>query len=94
MNILTRSMTSKYKNNNVEEEEEDTLIHVENNNIYFYSEINSKNILELRKELKILIDKHQIVSILNGCDLIPIKLHLNSPGGEVKDAFVIIDLIL
>ena len=25
---------------------------------------------------------------------IPIKLHLNSPGGEVKDAFVIVDIIL
>ena len=96
MNIITRSKKNKYLKNTDEgdEELEDTYIHVENNNIYFYSEIHSESILKLRIEMKKLIDKYLIFSVIHDCDPLPVKLHLNSIGGEVKDAMIIVDLIL
>lgn len=92
MNIKTRS--SKNKNDDdLEEELDETLIHIENNNIYFYSEITTDSIFKLRICFKKLIDKHSVFSVLNGCEPVPINLHINSPGGDVKDALVIVDLI-
>ena len=98
MNIQTRSSKKKYINNKNQEEEpednfSDLLLHVENNNVYFYSEITTETIFKLRISLQKLIDKHNMFSVLNDCDPIPIKLYINSPGGEVKDALTIVDLI-
>lgn len=96
MNIITRSKKRLYKNTEETEEPEeidDTYLHVERNNIYFYSDIHSDSILKLRTELKKLIDSHLIFSVLYDCEPLPIKLHINSVGGEVKDAMVIVDLI-
>lgn len=96
MNIITRSKKLSYKNTAEDEDSddlEDTYLYVEKNNIYFYSEIHSDSILKLRIEMKKLIDKHLIFSVLYECEPLPIKLHINSVGGEVKDAMVIVDLI-
>ena len=56
------------------------------NKIYFYTDINTESILSLRTELEKLICNHLIFSIKNDCDPIPIKLFINSLGGEVTNA--------
>lgn len=87
---------SKRNNGDTDDEDEsDTSnnISVINNCIFFYSDINNQSALQLRVELKKLIDAHIIFSIQNRCDMIPIKLHINSPGGEVHHAIAIIDTI-
>ena len=84
-----------YNNINLDEEEEETLnIQTLNNNIYFYEDIDKKTALKLRIELQTLINKHNIISVTNNCDKIPINLYINSDGGEVGSALAIVDLIL
>jgi ATP-dependent Clp endopeptidase proteolytic subunit ClpP len=87
---------SKRNHNESDDEDESDIsnnISVLNNSIFFYSDINNESALQLRLELKKLIDKHVVYSIQNTCDMIPIKLHINSPGGEVHHAIAIIDTI-
>ena len=87
---------SKRNNGDTDDEDEPETsnnISVLNNCIFFYCDINNESALKLRLELKKLIDKHVVYSIQNTCDMIPIKLHINSPGGEVHHAIAIIDTI-
>ena len=91
-----RNKYSKRVNNDTEDEDDDDIsdtIAVVNNSIFFYSDVNTESALNLRIKLKKLIDKHLIFSIQHDCDPIPIKLHINSPGGEVHHAIAIIDTI-
>jgi len=76
-----------------EESESPKLLEVMNNNIYFYDMITNQSTLNLNMALKKLIDDHLIFSIKNDCEPIPIKLHLNSQGGEIVGAFCIVDTI-
>ena len=75
------------------EDESPKLLEVMNNNIYFYDTITNQSTLNLNMALKKLIDDHLIFSIKNDCEPIPIKLHLNSQGGEIVGAFCIVDTI-
>jgi len=90
---------ASYRNDDVgedEEEEENTpkLLEVINNNIYFYDSINTQSTLNLNMALNKLIETHLIFAIKNDCDPIPIKLHLNSSGGEIVGALCIVDTII
>lgn len=66
--------------------------------IYFYADINKKNIIVLQKETQKVIDN--IVSKATeaekiGCSVTypPIKLHINSPGGYIYPTFAFIDFM-
>ena len=86
---------SKYAEESEDEEETSSEeIIVIDNKIYFYTDITGATILKLRTELQKMITNHQIFSIKNDCDPLPIKLYINSCGGEVSSALIIVDLIL
>ena len=82
--------------NSVSDDEEDVseLIKVVNNNIYFYSPVTKKSVLELN----ILLEKKSCellnLSLINNIDPIPILLHINSEGGEVAAALSVVDSII
>lgn len=76
-----------------EEEYEETSVRVLNNNIYFYCEVSKDTILELNYNIEELSNKLMILSIQNGIDPIPIKIHIQSDGGEVFSAFSAVDTI-
>jgi ATP-dependent Clp protease protease subunit len=96
--IFHRKMKYMSDDTNEEEEEDNTmstdLIQVtDNNNIYIYDEITTLSALQLNISLNKLIKQHLIFAVKNDCDPIPIKLHINSPGGEVVGAFCVINTI-
>ena len=84
---------SHRRNTTEEEEEEENEIVVINNEIFFYSYIEKTIILKLRTELTKLINKHRIYSITNNVECTPIRLYINSEGGELSSALSIVDLI-
>ena len=78
-------------------------IEIIDNHIYFYCDVNKKNILELNKSITILnkklIDLKKSLSIeydlnVDNLDDFVIYLHINSPGGYVTDAFSGVDAII
>jgi ATP-dependent Clp protease protease subunit len=100
--IRRRRYKYKYKNEDTDDEEdvddgsavdEMSLIRVMNNHIYFYDTITNLSSLKLNMTLKKLIEESLIHSIKNDCDPVPIKLHMNSPGGEIVGAFCVINTI-
>lgn len=84
---------SHRRNTTEEEEEEENEIVVINNEIFFYSYIEKTIILKLRTELTKLINKHRIYGITNNVECTPIRLYINSEGGELSSALSIVDLI-
>lgn len=85
-------MTKRKRNeneNDTESDTEDILIYTNNNKIYFYCDVNSRNILELIKSLN-KTKKNIISNNLEKC----IYLHICSDGGEIYSALAIIDIIL
>lgn len=86
----------KFKMEEGDEEEEEVVeseVKVLNNNIYFYCEVSKETIIDLNYHLEDLSNKLMIMSIQNGIDPIPIKLHIQSDGGEVFSAFSAVDTI-
>lgn len=87
----------QFKMEEAEEEEEEEYaeeeIRVLNNNIYFYCGVSKETILKLNYHIEDLSNKLMIMSIQNGIDPIPIKLHIQSDGGEVFSAFSAVDTI-
>jgi ATP-dependent Clp endopeptidase proteolytic subunit ClpP len=86
----------KFKMEDGEDDEEEVVVSevkVLNNNIYFYCEVSKETILDLNFHIEDLSNKLMIMSIQNGIDPIPIKLHIQSDGGEVFSAFSAVDTI-
>lgn len=71
----------------------DEKIERENNNIYFYSEVNRDSIYELTLLIKEAEEESIITSYKLGIDKIPIYLHISSFGGSIFAAFTAIDII-
>jgi len=64
------------------------------NRIYFYSEITSETVLELNKQIDEAARQMLILKItLDLNEAPPIKLHINSPGGDVGSSFCAADKI-
>ena len=76
-----------------DEDYEEANVKVLNNNIYFYCEVSKESILDLNYNIEELSNKLMILSIQNGIDPIPIKIHIQSDGGEVFSAFSAVDTI-
>jgi ATP-dependent Clp endopeptidase proteolytic subunit ClpP len=94
----TKNSGKKYqfKMEEDDDEEEDDFeseVRVLNNNIYFYCKVSKETILDLNYHIEDLSNKLMIMSIQNGIDPIPIKLHIQSDGGEVFSAFSAVDTI-
>lgn len=95
-NAISTCKQFKFKMEDGEEEEEEVVeseVKVLNNNIYFYCEVSKETILDLNYHIEDLSNKLMIMSIQNGIDPIPIKLHIQSDGGEVFSAFSAVDTI-
>jgi len=69
-------------------------IEIIGNNIYFYNEIDQTTTLNLNKELHDLSNKLINISNTNGMGRPTIKLHINSPGGDVYHGISIMDTII
>jgi ATP-dependent protease ClpP protease subunit len=66
----------------------------QDNHIYFYSQIDSDTVLDLNKQIDETAKQMQIIQISLGLsDPPPIKLHINSRGGEVASALAASDKI-
>jgi ATP-dependent Clp endopeptidase proteolytic subunit ClpP len=89
-------MGYKLENKNTEDEDEEqedvVTITLEDNHIYFYSEIDRTTIFKLMELLR----QAEEYCVIQGYKLrvkIPIYLHINSKGGYVYDAYAAIDVI-
>ena len=86
----------KRNDNDIDNEEENTnnkQIYINNNQIYYYSDVNSESILELIKSIDEC--KKYVLSNSNDMDdMLPIYLHICSDGGDVYPALAVIDHIL
>ena len=74
------------------------LIFSENNHIYFYDDVNTKNILKLIRlikqvESKLIMMKSDISSRFDCATDLNIFLHINSGGGYITDAFAALNYI-
>lgn len=87
-------MSKQYKNTAEEEEGEETEITVINNEIFFYCYIDKSSILKLRTEITKLSNKNKLLAISNTIPIPPIKLYINSEGGELASALSIVDFII
>ena len=81
-----------------EEEEKNCLITREDNHIYFYDDINTKNILLLIKyikelNIKLILLKTELDYKYDSSIDFYIYLHINSHGGYIMDGFAAIDYI-
>ena len=67
---------------------------IDNNDLYFYNEVNNESVLMLNKTLSDLTRQLLIAQITFDLQETPhIKLHINSDGGEVFGALSIVDRI-
>ena len=53
------------------------------NRIYFYTDVNNKNIMELNKQVNDLDAKNVSQGLTLGVDPAPIRVHINSGGGSI-----------
>ena len=76
-----------------EEQTYETCVVINDNNIYFYTEVSADSIKELLIHIKEITKKNQIIGITYGIDPPPINLYINSEGGCLYSALSIIDII-
>jgi len=63
------------------------------NHIYFYCEVSKASALKFNIEFKKLIKRNRLIGIENDIDSPPIKIYINSVGGEVMSALSIVETI-
>lgn len=68
-------------------------IFLENNHIYYYCDVNNKNILKLVKLIKLAEENCILIKHRYNLETINIFLHINSNGGYTSDAKIAIDYI-
>jgi ATP-dependent Clp endopeptidase proteolytic subunit ClpP len=69
-------------------------IEVEENRIYFYCPVGEQEALELNHLLRRLDVEMQYLSARLGCGVVPIHLHIHSPGGSLFSGLSIVDTML
>jgi ATP-dependent protease ClpP protease subunit len=77
----------------IDEPEIENNIKVVNNDVFFYSPVDSTSIFQVTTALSKLIKDMQLVGIILGIEPPPIKLYINSDGGEVHSALSLYDFI-
>lgn len=78
---------------NENEEEDNSEVQDVSNNIYFYTGVTKKSVLELNKKIKSISNDLVATGLALGIETPSIDLHINSPGGSLLDCFASIDYI-
>lgn len=93
--MKTRHMYKRQLEDTDDEETEITSdeVTVIDNNIYFYCEVSKASALKFNIEFKKLIKRNRLIGIENDIDSPPIKIYINSVGGEVMSALSIVETI-
>ena len=74
-------------------EDDSSLVKVQDNSIYFYADVSPQSILELNTNIAQLTQEMQIIGIMYNISPPPIKLYINSNGGEVHSGLAAHDII-
>lgn len=69
-------------------------IEVEENRIYFYCPVGEQEALELNNVIRRLDVEMQYLSMRLGCGVVPIHLHIHSPGGGLFAGLSVVDTML
>jgi ATP-dependent protease ClpP protease subunit len=77
----------------VESDDDESTVETTGCRILFYSDVSKDSVLDLNKQLRELSIKLLNVSNVYDIPVPPIKLHINSPGGSLLDAFAAVDYI-
>jgi len=94
----TKSKKNEEEENEYEEEKENNEVTCSDNHIYFYGDVNTKNILLLIKYIKdvnntLFTLKSEVENKFESSVNLYIYLHINSCGGYIMDAFAAINYI-
>ena len=89
-------LSKKLLNDDESDDEETNLneFEVVNNDIYFYCNVTKESALKLNTTIKKLEIELLILGIKFGLADIPIKIHINSDGGEISAALSVVDTII
>lgn len=74
-------------------EDDDSSVESSGSRIFFYSDVSKESVLSLNKQLRDLSIKLLNVSNVYETPVPPIRLHINSNGGSLLDAFAAVDYI-
>lgn len=88
-----RNIEDINQNKNIEKETT-SVTEVINNNLYFYAEINTENILKFNKDILNLRNDLLYRSIVTNHTVTPIYLYIQSPGGDILSSFSAMDTII
>jgi len=93
--MKTRHMYKRQMEDTDDEETEITSddVTVIDNHIYFYCEVSKASALKFNIEFKKLIKRNRLIGIENDIASPPIKIYINSVGGEVMSALSIVETI-
>jgi ATP-dependent protease ClpP protease subunit len=72
---------------------DDGCVEVVDNNIYFYTDVNTQSCYQLIKALRKLDIKYREKAIRENVDNMHINLHIHSYGGDLFGSFAVIDVI-
>lgn len=86
---------AKVMNDDDDDDEDDNknLVKVQDNNIYFYADVSPDSILKLNMHISQLEQEMKIFGVIYSIDPPPIKLYINSNGGEVHSGLAAHDTI-
>ena len=86
---------AKVMNDNDDDDDTDNqnLVKVQDNNIYFYADVSPDSILKLNMHISQLEQEMKIFGVIYNIDPPPIKLYINSNGGEVHSGLAAHDTI-
>jgi ATP-dependent protease ClpP protease subunit len=76
-----------------ESDEEESSVENSGSRIFFYSEVTKDSVLSLNRQLRDLSIKLSNFSNAYEIPVPPIRLHINSPGGSLLDAFAAVDYV-
>jgi ATP-dependent protease ClpP protease subunit len=81
-------------NNNSDNNQEISVIKLDSNHIYYYSDVNHKSCLDLNKMLQDKVEELMYLALKNGFGRPKIYLHINSYGGYIFSGISTMDTIL
>jgi ATP-dependent Clp protease protease subunit len=74
-------------------DDEESTVETSGSRIFFYSDVSKDSVLSLNKQLRDLSVKLLNTANVYEIPIPPIRLHINSPGGSLLDAFAAVDYI-
>lgn len=74
-------------------DDDDSSVENGGSRIFFYSDVSKESVLNLNRQLRELSIKMLNISNTYEIPTPPIRLHINSPGGSLLDAFAAVDYI-